>query len=225
MRIAYPIVTWLLKSITSLLCRIDDTQLSKVPARGPLILAVNHINILDVPVLYTRLLPRPITGFVKREAWDDPIEGRLLALWGGIPLDRGQADFAAFRQGVEMLEKGYILGVALEGTRNGDGRLLQVQPGVVLLALRSGAPVLPLVYYGHENVWKNAKKLRRSDFNIVVGRPFHIVPEEQRVSSEVTHQMASEVMYQLAGLLPEAYRGDYADPGKATTRYLRFVED
>lgn len=225
MSLSYQIVTSLIKAITSTLCRIDDAQIRKVPPQGPVILVVNHVNILDVPVLYTRLHPRPVTAFVKREAFDDSIEGRLLTLWGGIPLSRGQADFAAFRQGIEALEKGYILGVALEGTRNGNGRLLQAQPGAVLLALRSGAPVLPLVYYGHEDVWKNAKKLRRTDFKIVVGQPFYIDPGEQRVSSEITRQMTAEVMYQLAGLLPEAYRGKYADLSQATTRYLRFVEE
>ena len=223
MSLRYRLVTGLLKAITSALCRIDDRQVVKVPPAGPLILVVNHVNILDVPVVYTRLRPRPLTAFVKVEAWENPIERGLLGVWGGIPLHRGQADFPAFRQGLEMLEKGYIVAVAPEGTRNSDGRLIKAQPGVVLLALRSGAPVLPLVYYGHEHVWQNLKKLRRSAFNFVVGRPFRIVLGTARANSQVTQQIVTEVMYQLAALLPEQYRGNYADLEHATTQYLSFL--
>ncbi|MCJ7622537.1 MAG: 1-acyl-sn-glycerol-3-phosphate acyltransferase [Anaerolineaceae bacterium] len=225
MSLTYQVVTTGLKVITGLLCRVDDAQISKIPLQGPLILAVNHINILDIPTIYTRALPRRLTAFVKAEAWDSLIYRGLMSLWKGIPLHRGQSDFAAFRQALEMLEDGYIVAVSPEGTRSGDGHLLEAHSGVVLLALRSGVPVLPLVFYGHEHVWKKTIRLRRSDFKVVVGCPFQICAGETRVNGQVARQMLNEVMYQLAALLPPQYRGVYADLNKASERYLSFLDE
>jgi 1-acyl-sn-glycerol-3-phosphate acyltransferase len=225
MSFSYRLVTGLLRGITSLICRIDDAQVEKIPLQGPLIVAVNHVNILDIPVVYTRLMPRPLTAFIKVEAWKNPVERGLLSVWGGIPLHRGQADFVAFRQGLEMLEKNYLLCMAPEGTRNGNGRLLKAQPGVVLLALRSGVPVLPVVYYGHEKVWSRLLRFQRADFHFAVGRPFHIDTHGERVSSQTLRRIINEVMYQMAILLPPQYRGVYTDLSKMSQEYLRFIDE
>ena len=69
-------LTWLVNSIIRvilhILLKIDASELKKVPKNGPLILAVNHVNFIEIPVLIMQLLPRPITGLVKRETWDHP---------------------------------------------------------------------------------------------------------------------------------------------------------
>jgi 1-acyl-sn-glycerol-3-phosphate acyltransferase len=98
--------------------------------------------------VYTHLQPRPITGFAKIETWDNPAMGRLFDLWQAIPLQRGRADIEALRRGLEALAEGKILAVAPEGTRSGHGQLQPAHAGVVMLALHSGAPLLPLAFYG-----------------------------------------------------------------------------
>lgn len=222
--LAYQVVTSSIKRLTRILCRIDDAQLAQVPDQGPLILAVNHINFLEAPVLYTHLQPRPVTGFVKAENLDNPILGPLLfTLWGGIPLQRGEADVTAFRQALQALEAGHILAVAPEGTRSGHGRLQQGHPGVAFLALRSDAPLLPVGYHGGEHFWHNLRHLRRTDFRIVVGQPFYLDAGGVKVNRQVRQQMADEVMYQIAALLPLAYRGIYSDLTAATETYIRFT--
>jgi 1-acyl-sn-glycerol-3-phosphate acyltransferase len=221
--LTFRVVTSTIEGLTRLLCRIDDKQLAHVPERGPLILAVNHVNFLEAPVLYTHLQPRPVTGFVKAENLEHPLFGPLLfALWGGIPVQRGEADVAAFRQALQALEMGQILAVAPEGTRSGDGRLQQGRPGVAFLALRSGAPVLPVAHCGGEVFWRNLRRLRRTDFHIVVGQPFYLDSGGVKVNRRVRQQMADEVMYQIAVLLPPAYRGVYSDLAAVTETYLRF---
>ena len=223
MTLAYRVVTSSIKRLTRLLCRIDDAQLTQVPKQGPLILAVNHVNFLEAPIFYTHLHPRPVTGFVKAENLEHPFFGPLLfGLWGGIPVRRGEADMAAFRQALATLEEGQILAVAPEGTRSGDGRLQQGRPGIALLALRSGAPVLPIACYGGEHFWNNLRRLRRTDFHIVVGQPFYLDAGGVRANRQVRQQMADETMYQMAALLPPAYRGVYSDLAAATETYLRF---
>jgi len=223
MTLAYQVVTATIRGLTRTLCRVDGAQLAQVPERGPLILVANHINFMEVPLIYTHLLPRPITGFVKAENLDHPLLGPLLIrLWGGIPLHRGEADVAALRQALEALEEGHILAVAPEGTRSGSGDLQRGHPGIAFVALRSGAPLLPVVYYGSERFWRNLRSLRRTDFHIVVGQPFYLDAGGEKVTRQVRQQMTDEIMYQLAALLPPAYRGVYADLSGATETYLRF---
>jgi len=223
MTLAYRVVTSSIKRLTRLLCRVDDAQLTQVPKQGPLILAVNHVNFLEAPIFYTHLHPRPVTGFVKAEHLEHPFFGSLLfRLWGGIPIRRGEADMTAFRQSLAALEDGRILAVAPEGTRSGDGHLQPGRPGIAFLALRSGAPVLPIIHHGGELFWRNLRRLRRTDFHIVVGQPFYLDAGGVKVNRQVRQQMADEIMYQMAALLPPAYRGVYSDLAAATETYLRF---
>lgn len=211
-----------IRMLTTLLCRVHADELAQVPERGPLLLVVNHINFLEVPVLITRLQPRPITGFAKAETLDTPGLRYLFTLWEAIPIRRGELDMTALRQGLAALEAGRIMAIAPEGTRSGHGRLQRGLGGMVFLALHSGAPLLPIVYYGAENYRRDWARLRRPDFHIVVGQPFHLQAQGIRVTGEVRQQMTDEIMYQLAALLPPAYRGHYADLSAATETYLRF---
>ena len=103
--------------------------------------------------------------------------------------------------------------------------LLRGQPGITIMALLSGAPILPLVHYGHENYRKELPQLRRSQIHTIVGRTFWLDSHEKKVTGEIRQQMTDEIMYQLAMLLPPAYRGVYGDLSKATQVYLRFTTD
>jgi 1-acyl-sn-glycerol-3-phosphate acyltransferase len=218
------LVNTTLRGMTNVICRVDDTQLARVPQHGPLIVVANHINFLDAPVLFSRIHPRRVTGFVKAETWQNPTLGLLFDVWKTIPLERGEADVGAFREGLAALQDGAILAVAPEGTRSGHGRLQHGRPGVVVLALHSGAPILPLVYYGAERFHDNVRRLRRTDFRIVVGQPFYLDARGIKVTQLVRHAMINEMMYQIAALLPPDYRGVYADIDTATEHYLRFPE-
>ena len=210
------------KGLMSLLCRIDDAQLEQVPDQGPLIVVTNHVNILEIPIIYTHLQPRPVTGFVAAYRWDSRWLRWLLDVCGAIPLRRGEADVAALRRGMEMLKAGYIVIISPEGTRSGHGRLQKGHPGVVLLALHSGAPLLPVAFYGSERYRDNLRRLRRTDFHIVVGKPFHLDASGVKVTRQVRRQMIDEVMYQMSALLPPFYRGVYSDLNAATEMYLTF---
>lgn len=219
MTLAFTLVNTSLKLILRALCRVDDAQLPLVPRHGPLILVANHINFLDAPVIATHLMPRPVTGFAKIETWDNPLLAKLFDLWGAIPIHRGEGDLAAFRQAEKALANGKILAITPEGTRSGHGQLQRGHAGVVLLAQRSGAPLLPLVCYGNEQFHENIRRLKRTAFHIAVGKLFHI-RAPARLRLEVRQAIADEVMYQLATVLPARYRGYYADLTQISTRYL-----
>ncbi len=223
MRLQKRLALTVTKALIKLTCRVDDTQLARVPAQGPLIIIANHINFLEAPVMYIYMQPRIVTGFAKAEHWNKPFTRWLLDLCEAIPLERGEADMEAIRAALAALEKGLILAVAPEGTRSYHGRLQQGRPGTAMIALHSGAPVLPLAYYGGERFNENIRRLRRTDFHIAVGQPFHIDTGGERVTRQIRQQITDEMMYQLATLLPPEYRGVYADLDAATTTYLRFT--
>lgn len=211
----YRLVTATIKGLIGVLCRVEATELARVPARGPLLMVSNHINFLDVPLLYTHLQPRPITGFAKAETWHTPLGRWLADLWGGIPLHRGEADAGAFHRALDALNTDHILAVAPEGTRSGDGRLRRGRPGIAWLAERAGVPLLPVAHYGGERFWPNLRRIRRTAVTVRVGAPFRLEISAEHTTRAMRQEIADAIMRRLAALLPPAYRGAYDFGGGA----------
>jgi len=205
----YKIVAFIVKIATEILCRIHASDIHKIPMRGPLIVISNHTGQLEVAVFFGQLQPRPITGWAKMEAWDNAFLNWLFNLWGLIPVRRGEGDTSALRRAIKALEDGLIFGIAPEGTRNVTGKLKRAHPGAVMLAIHSGAPILPVAHWGGENFLKNLPRFKRTDFHIRVGEPFRLKLEGVKVTREIRQQIADEMMVRLAELLPPAYHGAY----------------
>lgn len=203
-------------------CRVDDRELQRVPAKGPLLLVCNHVNFLEVPLVLSHLQPRPVTGLAKAETWNSPVMGILFNLWGAIPVRRGEGDVGAIRRVLEALDAGMIVAIAPEGTRSGDGCLRRARPGIALLAAHSMAPILPVAYYGHEAIWSNVRRLQRTDFHIRVG-PLLRVRSNGRWTAERRQALADEVMCRIAELLPEKYRGAYGSLPASEPSFLEPV--
>src|SRR4030042_5760798 len=150
MNLAQTVLYSPIRALGRTLCRVHDDELAAIPHAGPLLLVANHVNFLDVPIFYTHLIPRSVTGFAKIETWRNPALGFLFSLGGAIPIRRGAVDRTAIGRALEVLRSGRILAVAPEGTRSGDGRLQKAYTGVAVLALDSGAPGWPVAYFGGE---------------------------------------------------------------------------
>jgi 1-acyl-sn-glycerol-3-phosphate acyltransferase len=213
-------INFIIRVYTRITCRIDAPNLDNFPARGPLIAIANHTGQIEVPMLFAHLQPRKLTGWAKVEAWDNWFLHWVFGVWGAIPVRRGEADMKALKLALKALEEGKIFGLAPEGTRNKTGKLIRALPGTVIIALHSGAPIIPIAHWGGEVYLKNLKRLKRTDFHIRVGEPFTINVEGVRVTGEIRQQIVDEMMYELAKLLPEEYRGVYSDMSKATGKYI-----
>jgi 1-acyl-sn-glycerol-3-phosphate acyltransferase len=212
-----------IKAILSTFLKVDSSEVASIPMEGPLIIASNHINSLDAPVGFSHLHPRPLTAFVKTETWDNLFFKFLFTAWDAIPIKRGEVDFTAFRLAEEALAQKKIVIVAPEGTRSKHGRLNQGYPGIALLAIRSGAPILPVVFYGNENI-KGLRLGKRTDMVIKVGKLFKIQLNGRALDRENRLQMTNEIMYEIARILPEENRGVYSDLSKTKNEFLVPVE-
>jgi len=211
-----------LRILTRILLKVEVAGLERLPASGPVILAINHINSID-GLLLRALLPRDIIGWAKAEIWGNPILRILAESLDTIPLRRGELDIYSVRLALQALGEGKLLGIAPEGTRSWHGRLQQGHPGLVFLALRAPDTfILPAVIYGQERFDKNLRRLRRTEVNVVFGQGFYLDAGGCRATREMRQEMTDEIMMQIASLLPPEYRGVYSDVAAATERYLRF---
>jgi len=217
------LVLCMVEGITTILCRIEKDELDKIPANGPMILAMNHIGSLEVPLLRAQVRPRRVVSLAKIETWNNKLMGWLFDLWESIPIRRGEVDLWALRRCLTCLSDGDLLGVAPEGTRSYDGNLLSGRPGIVLIGLHSGAPILPVVHWGVEDFLENIKHLKRTNFHIRVGQPFTLDSKGEKVNGRIRQEMVDEIMFQIAKLMPEKYRGKYIDCNPAPVKYLHFT--
>jgi len=211
-----------IRMILSTFLDVDSSEVARIPMEGPLIISTNHINSLDAPVGFSHLHPRPMTAFVKAETWDNWFMKFLFNAWDAIPIRRGEVDFDAFRMAEEALKQKKIVIVAPEGTRSKHGRLNQGYPGISLLAIRSGAPILPVVFYGNENI-KDLRIGKRTKMVIKVGEPYMIQLNGRSLDRESRKQLTDEVMYEIARILPEENRGVYSDLTQSKKEFLRPV--
>jgi 1-acyl-sn-glycerol-3-phosphate acyltransferase len=120
-----------------------------VPLGGPVILAANHISMLDVPLLVVAC-PRPLTFMAKRPLFNDRFRAWFFHGFGGFPVEPGTADGAALRAGLGVLARGDLLGLFAEGTRSRDRPMGPFLLGAAWLSLRSGAPIVPCAITGTE---------------------------------------------------------------------------
>jgi 1-acyl-sn-glycerol-3-phosphate acyltransferase len=220
MNFTHWLVNFIIRVYTRITCRIDAPDLDKFPAHGPVIAIANHTGQIEVPMLFAHLQPRKLTGWAKIESWDNLFLRWVFGVWGAIPVRRGAADMNALKLALKALEEGKIFGLAPEGTRNKTGKLIRAMPGTVIIALHSGAPIVPIAHWGGEVYLRNLKRLKRTDFHIRIGEPFKINVEGLKVTGEIRQEIVDDMMYELAKLLPEEFRGVYGDLSKATGKYI-----
>jgi 1-acyl-sn-glycerol-3-phosphate acyltransferase len=219
------VIRWIsvmvIRLAAKLLLRVQATGLERLPASGPAILVINHVNFIEPLLLYV-LLPRQVTGLAKAELWGNPISRLVAQSWGSIPIRRGEIDLNAIRRALQVVQQGGVLGLAPEGTRSHHGRLQRGRSGVVLLALRApDTLILPVAVYGQEQFYHNLRRLRRTPVQVVMGQGFYLNPGEGRVTHEMRQAISDEIMMRIASLLPAQYRGVYSDMPATAPRYLR----
>ena len=205
-------VYWMVRTIlwvvTHLVCRYRVRGRQRVPGTGPLLIVANHLSWYD-PILLGVVLPRRVWFFTKQEMFDWPFVGGLCRLTGQIPVKRGASDRAALEDALSYLHQGRAVMVFPEGTVERQEQMLPARSGAAMLALRSGATVLPVAHTGTRRVLRSFR-VWFPQVCIEIGEPFTPqLPEE--VARKVGLQMVTqEIMERIANMLPPEVRGAYA---------------
>jgi 1-acyl-sn-glycerol-3-phosphate acyltransferase len=179
--------------------RIDG--LEHVPSRGPYLVAANHHNYLDGIVLGAAL-PVPVAFLAMTRLWrTTPIHPLLHWAVGTIPLDVDRPDVGALRAALAQLGRGRVVGIFPEGPFSVRGRLERGLPGVALLALRSGVPVVPAGIRGTYEALLGRRFYvpRRHPLAVRFGRPRRYA--EGDAVRETRRRVTERIMADIAALL------------------------
>lgn len=153
-----------------------------LPAEGGVVLMSNHISAYDPPLL-AAIFSRPVRFMAKKELFENPIMRFVLYLADAFPVDRSKNDITAVKNALSVIKKGEVLGIFPEGTRRPEGKLGTPKSGSVMLAIKSGAPIVPV---GIKNVKKDGI------ITINIGEPFTMEKFSKRRLSKEERKKASK---------------------------------
>ena len=211
-----------IRLLVPLFLKVDTIEgVENIPTSGPLLLYGNHISLVD-PIITIHAVPRNIVPLAKVEAFDYPLIGIFPRLWNVISVRRGEVDRQALRTCLDVLRAGEIIWIAPEGTRR--PALLEAKDGMAYLAVKTGAPLLPVAVDGTTNFPALPFSRRRKGPGVTLrfGRPFHF-KAGPNASREEMARMTAEAMYILAALLPPERRGVFSDLSKGTQDTIHWI--
>jgi 1-acyl-sn-glycerol-3-phosphate acyltransferase len=189
---------------------VHVTGQHNVPEAGKIIIASNHLSGVDVPLIPAYLKRRVI--YMAKEETFKSRWGWLIRFLGAFPVRRGEADRQSLRAAQEQLKAGRIVCIFPEGTRSKIHTLGQAHAGMGMIALRSGAPVLPVAIWGSEYSFKKF----RPRIHLVFGQPVTLAPKGKKITREDIDDATEQVMLHITSMLPPRYRGVYAEKLAAT---------
>jgi 1-acyl-sn-glycerol-3-phosphate acyltransferase len=204
----YSILKPIAVALMRLLFRVEGRGAEHVPAQGPVLIVANHSSVLDPP-LVGGMCPRQLTFLAKAELFRVPGLGGLISRLGAQPLRREGADPSALRTAQRVLAEGRALLVFPEGTRGEEGTLREPKPGAALLAVLSGATVVPAYVSGSGRAWPRGRRLPRPAKVVVTfGAPLRFTRATAGADRKAQYEAASrQMMTAIAELRDRAVSG------------------
>jgi len=203
----YAICKSLAVAIMKALFRLEAHGTEHVPRTGPLLVVANHSSLLDPP-LVGGMTPRQLTYLAKAELFDVPGFGALLRRLGAQPLRRQGADPSALRTAQRVLQGGGALLVFPEGTRGDEGVLREAKPGAALLAIQTGAAVVPAYVHGSGRALPRGRWLPRpAKVRVTFGAPLTFPKATGRDRKAQYEEASRQMMAAIARLRDEVVRG------------------
>lgn len=219
--------TWFILRLGGISLRV--LGLEQICPRQPYVFMSNHQSNIDIPVLIQSLTDHQLRWVAKKELLRVPLFG--WALWAAkhIPVDRGNARHAlkSLKIARKRIRAGISVVVFPEGTRSKDGKLLQFKKGGVLLALQTGAPIVPVTINGSRNILPaGAWRLRPGIVEVVIGTPVTVSGYHPSMLRELSARVREAVEKQLQGPMAavvRTFRPDklsmiYTSPGDGSVR-------
>ncbi len=188
----YELIRALFTIVRFFLFRLRVLGAENILANGAIIIASNHVSLLDPPVLGLACRKRQINFMAKSELFKNSLFAAIIKNLGAFPVKRGVTDRTAVKTALERLRQGAALGIFPEGTRSLDGKLGKAEPGVMQLALKTGAAVIPVAIDGtKELVWFNPFQR----VTVVFGKPIYMPgnTDDKDTAQRLTEQMMKEI--------------------------------
>jgi 1-acyl-sn-glycerol-3-phosphate acyltransferase len=206
-----PFLRIALRTLFRILAPVKITGKENIPLGKPYILAINHVSLFDPPFLGV-FWPEQVEVMGAVEIWSRPGQNILAFLWGGIQVHRGDYDREMFDTVLAVLRSGFPLLIAPEGGRSHKPGLRAAKPGIAYLVEQSGLPVIPVGIIGTtDDFWHKATRGKRPLLEMRIGKTILLPAIEGKGQSRHASRQynADLVMRNIAGLLPEDYRGFY----------------
>jgi 1-acyl-sn-glycerol-3-phosphate acyltransferase len=190
-----------------------------VPREGAVLLAPNHLSFLDPPLIGCALR-RPGWFMAKAELFRIPGFAWLIRGMHAYPVKRDRVDRAALKRTLEYLKQGEIVCVFPEGTRSATGELGPIEIGIGMLALKSGAPIVPVGIRGTDQMLpRDARRLHRAKIRVQFGRPLQVSPApDGRAEREACQEVADRLRDALQRILAEMDMKAAGAPGSGAPR-------
>jgi 1-acyl-sn-glycerol-3-phosphate acyltransferase len=211
--VGYRFVRSLVHFIVFLTTRVQVEGWDNLPKEGSFIATSNHTGRLEVLMVFYLLDRQDIILIIAEKYRKSAFWRWFVRRVNGIFIDRFGADFAALREVLKRLQKGWVLAIAPEGTRSATGKLQEARPGAAFLAVKSGVPVIPVAVTGtwDKEVVSRLSHFKRLQVKVRVGQPYILPPLKPGDREAQLMQYTDEMMCKIAAMLPEELRGFYAE--------------
>ena len=211
-KITRPIAKALFRGIFHVLGRVKISGKENIPYGKPYVVAINHVSIFDPPFAGA-FWPEELEMMGASDVFEKPGQGQVLKLYGVIPVHRGDYDRPLLTRVVWMIKSGRPMLIAPEGGRSHVPAMQRAKPGVAYIVEKTGVPVLPAALVGTtEDFWQRARRGQKPPLEMRIGKPITLPPIMPGSDKHAARQRNADlVMSHLAGLLPEEYRGVYAE--------------
>lgn len=206
--VTYSVLKVIISGLMRTVYRYRATGSENVPSSGRVILAVNHIHLFD-PGAVMPAVNRKIVTMVKNEYRTNMLWGIIMRIAGVIFVRRGEPDRDALRASFDVLEHEGCLAIAPEGTRSKTKSMLQAKSGIAYIAIHTNAPIVPIAIWGTEKLYE-WRRLKRPECNVSIGKPFYLPALSPKMSADELQHLADLTMIRIGLMLPERYRGVYA---------------
>ena len=208
MNLTYGLSNKAFKIVLYLFAKLTISGQERVPQVGPIIVASNHLSIID-PAIIAQAIPGRVRFLAKNSLFKNLVVRKFLTAYGAHAISRSGHDTNVIRWSIEMLGNHEIVGVFPEGTRHHNGMHMGLN-GCALLALQTGVPVIPVGITGTEhldNLWRLF--FPTGKIHIAIGEPFLPGNLNSSPTKGELESTTSMIMHRIASTLPESYQGIY----------------
>jgi 1-acyl-sn-glycerol-3-phosphate acyltransferase len=209
----------LFRGLFQTLGRVQIAGEENIPFGKPYVVAMNHVSIFDPPFA-AAFWPEYLEIIGAEDVFYKPGQGQLLKMYGVIPVHRGDYDRGLLTRIIRIIKSGLPLLIAPEGARSHVTAMQRAKPGIAYIIEQTGVPVVPVGIIGTtEDYWQRARRGERPLLQMHIGRPIELPKISARGTErhQARQKNADLVMSYLAGLLPEEYRGVYAESAISPT--------